>query len=113
MDLLQRVLKKIISQNKGLKQGVQDAQILETWGLAVGPQLAKHTRAVQVKGKTLLIEVDHAIWKQELHANKQLALKRFNEKLNEVLGENTKGEMWIEDIFLLSTIQTKSTPRSK
>jgi predicted nucleic acid-binding Zn ribbon protein len=98
MDSLSQVLKKILGSNKALQQGVQDTQIIDLWPLAVGEVLAKHTRAVQVKGKTLLIEVDHSIWKQELHANKQLALKKLNEKINEVLKPE---KIWIEDLFLL------------
>ena len=101
MDLLGRVLKTIISRNKVLKQGVQDAIIMETWPLAVGPQLAKHTRAFQVKGRTLMIEVDHPIWKQELHANKLLALKKLNEKLTEQFGAGTT-EAWVDDLFLVN-----------
>ena len=109
MDLLERVLKKILNSNPALNQGVQDAKIIETWPLSVGEALAKHARAVQVKGTTLLIEVDHPIWKQELHANKQLALQRLNEKLAEISIHP------IEDLFLLSKspARTKSEPPEK
>jgi predicted nucleic acid-binding Zn ribbon protein len=100
MDSLSQVLKKLLGSVPALQQGVQDTQILDVWPLAVGELLAKHTRAVQVKGKTLLIEVDHPIWKQELHANKQLALKKLNEKINAVLSPGSE-KIWIEEIFLL------------
>ena len=109
MDAISRVIKKILGSNPVLKQGIDDAKILETWPLAVGELLAKHTRAFQVKGKTLLVEVDHPIWKQELHSNKQLALKRLNEKLIQVLELNPeKNEARIEDLFLVSSTPNQS-----
>ncbi len=105
MDVLSRVIKKILGTNPVLKQGIDDARVLEIWPLAVGEQLAKHARAVQVKGKTLLIEVDHPIWKQELHSNKQLALKRLNEKL--------VGIHEIEDLFLISPLPNQGNDYKK
>lgn len=112
MDLLDRVLKKILGANPTLSQGVQDAKILEAWPLAVGDALSKHTRAVQVKGRTLLIEVDHPIWKQELHSNKQLALKRLNEKLSEIFKKETP-ETFVDDLFLLSKSPARTKPEPR
>ena len=106
MDLLSRVIKKILSQNPALKQGVNDAHILETWPIAVGETIAKHTQAIQVKNKTLIVEVDHPIWKQELLANKSLALQKLNAKISEVLGGDS-GKIWIDDLFLNSLNRTK------
>jgi predicted nucleic acid-binding Zn ribbon protein len=110
MDLLERVLQKILGSNPTLSQGVQDAKIMETWPLAVGDALAKHARAVQVKGRTLLVEVDHSIWKQELHSNKALALKKLNEKLSEVFGES---KLYVDDLFLLSKSPSKTKPEPR
>lgn len=106
MDLLSRVIKKILSQNPSLKQGVNDARILEAWAPAVGETIAKHTQAVQVKNKTLIVEVDHPIWKQELHANKKLALQKLNRKISEIL-EDTGETVWIEDLYLGTLSRTK------
>ncbi len=111
MDLLDRVLKKMLRTHPALKQGIQDACILDTWPEAVGEQIAKHARAFQIKGKTLMVEVDHPIWKQELHANKKLAIARLNQKITEkIKGEGGHvPEPWIEEIFLVSKSPTKST----
>ena len=117
MDLLSRVLKKILSQNPALKQGVNDARIIEAWAPAVGETIAKHTQAVQVKNKTLIVEVDHPIWKQELLANKTLALQKLNAKISEIFADNAT-KIWIEDLYLGSLNRTKqkvksTPPRSK
>jgi predicted nucleic acid-binding Zn ribbon protein len=106
MDLLSRVIKKILNQNASLKQGVNDARIIEAWAPAVGETIAKHTQAVQVKNKTLIVEVDHPIWKQELLANKTLALQKLNRKISEVF-EDTTDKIWIEDLYLGSFSRTK------
>ena len=106
MDLLSRVLQKILNQNPSLKQGVNDARILEAWAPAVGETIAKHAQAVQVKNKTLIVEVDHPIWKQELLANKNLALQKLNAKISELF-EDTTGKIWIDDLYLGSLNRTK------
>ena len=115
MDLLEGVLKKILAKNQTLKQGLQDARLLEAWPVAVGDQLAKHSRAVQVKGRTLFIEVDHPIWKQELHSNKHLALMKLNTTLDEWMGKKSSAAdgRWIEDLFLLSTNTTQTKAKLK
>lgn len=113
MDSLGRVIGKILKQNPSLKRGVEDAKILEAWGPAVGDLIAKHSKAVQVREKTLIIEVDHPIWKQELTANKALALKKLNQKISEVLNDQRE-QPWIEDLFFNNLRQTKhkASPKS-
>jgi predicted nucleic acid-binding Zn ribbon protein len=99
MDLLNRVLQKLLAQNAGLKRGLLDARMIEAWAPAVGETIAKHSRARQVRDKTMIVDVDHPIWKQELLANKPLALKKLNDKISEMMGE-APGKVWIEDLFL-------------
>ena len=94
MDLLSRVLQKILAQNSGLKRGLSEARIIEAWGPAVGETIAKHSRARQVRDRTMIVDVDHPIWKQELLANKPLALQKLNHKISEMMGE-PPGKVWI------------------
>ncbi len=114
MDSLRQVIGKILRQNASLKRGVEDAKILQAWEPAVGELIAKHTKAVQVRDKTLIVEVDHPIWMQELTANKALALKKLNDKISEILGEKAD-RPWIEDLYLGALRQTryKSSPKSR
>ena len=119
MDNISRVIKQILGKNPALKQGMQDARILEIWPKAVGEALAKHAIAVQVKNKTLFIEVDHPIWKQELHSNKQLALKRLNDKISEILNQeegikpSIPPKIWIEELFFTSAKHYGSKTKTK
>lgn len=112
MDLLGRVLQKILNQNKALHTGVTDARILELWPIAVGDAIAKHSRAVMMRHKTMIIEVDHPIWKQELLANKSIALSKLNDKIAEVLGEE-KGKIWVNDLYLGNLKSAATKPGRK
>ena len=110
MNLLSQVIKRILNQNQALKQGVTDAHILEAWAPAVGEAIAKHTEASSVKNKTLIVNVDHPIWKQELLSNKTLVLQKLNAKISEVLGTDA-AKIWIEDLYLGSLNQTRQKSR--
>jgi predicted nucleic acid-binding Zn ribbon protein len=112
MDLLNKVLQKIFSQNPGLKRGINDARMVEAWAPAVGETIAKHSKARQVKNKTMIVDVDHPIWKQELIANKTLALQKLNAKISEMMGEEP-GKVWIEDLFLGNLSQARPQPKEQ
>jgi predicted nucleic acid-binding Zn ribbon protein len=58
---------------------LEEAEALGRWPLAVGPQIAKHTRALRVEKGVLWIEVDHPIWKSELHHRKRQVLELLNQ----------------------------------
>ena len=110
MDLLNGILKKIMSSRAELKVGLEEAKILDLWPVSVGEQIAKHAKAFQLKGSTLMVSVDHPIWKQELHANKMLALQKFNQQLNEALGKPDGRAEWITDMFLMSPNPISENP---
>ena len=57
---------------------MDEAQALSRWELAVGPHIAKHTRAIRVLDGVLWVEVDHPIWKSELHHRKRQILDILN-----------------------------------
>ena len=72
------ILRKLQSKNPLLKQRIDEAGALSRWEKAVGAQIAKHTRAIQVKDSVLWVEVDHPIWKSELHHRKRQILAALN-----------------------------------
>ena len=109
MDLLNRVLEQILGNRPELKRGINEARILDLWPKAVGAQIAKYAQAVSLKGSTIMISIEHPIWKQELHSNKQLALKKLNECIYESLGHPPKGDRWIDDLFIVNP--TKALPK--
>jgi len=77
------ILRKLQSKNPLLKQRIEEAGALSRWEKAVGAQIAKHTRAIQVKDSVLWVEVDHPIWKSELHHRKRQILAALNRPASE------------------------------
>ena len=73
------ILKRLQQKNPVLKQRIAEAGALERWEKAVGPQIARHTRAIRVQDGVLWIEVDHPIWKSELHHRKRQVLALLNQ----------------------------------
>ena len=78
-DIFRRVRQKF----PALSQRIEEAQALARWPSAVGPQIAKHTRPIQVLDGVLWVEVDHPVWKSELHHRKRQILEQLNRKLEE------------------------------
>ena len=72
------ILKKLQAQNPVLAKRVEEASALSRWETAVGPQIAKHTRAIRIQDEILWVEVDHPIWKTELHYRKRQILAALN-----------------------------------
>jgi predicted nucleic acid-binding Zn ribbon protein len=72
------ILKKLRSQNPILSKRIEESDALSRWDEAVGPQIAKHARAIRIQDGVLWIEVDHPIWKTELHYRKRQILERLN-----------------------------------
>ncbi len=109
MDKIVGIIQKILGSSPELKRGLNEARILALWPVAVGEQIAKHAQAVALKGNTIMISVNHPIWKQELHSNKRLALTKFNAKLKDELGPPSNREFWVEDLFIVNP--TKEAPK--
>jgi predicted nucleic acid-binding Zn ribbon protein len=90
-DKLVDILKKLQAQNPALSKRVEEASALSRWETAVGPQIAKHTRAIRIQDSVLWIEVDHPIWKTELHYRKRQILTALN----------SPGQATLKDLLLL------------
>jgi hypothetical protein len=78
-DSLLDVLRKVRSGYPALSKRIDESEALGRWEIAVGPQIAKHTRAIRVQDSVLWVEVDHAIWKSELHHRKRQILTLLND----------------------------------
>lgn len=72
------ILRKVQRENPVLQRRLAEAEALSRWESAVGPQIARHARAVRVQERTLYVEVDHPIWKQELQNRKRQILDKLN-----------------------------------
>jgi predicted nucleic acid-binding Zn ribbon protein len=85
-----------------------EAGALARWDVAVGPAIAKHTRAIKVQDSVIWVEVDHPIWKSELHHRKRQILAI----LNNVAGPDETKEVPVSDILFLDP-RSGSRPQPK
>jgi predicted nucleic acid-binding Zn ribbon protein len=96
-DRLVDILKIIRSRNPALSKRLAEATALSRWENSVGTVIAKHSRAIRVQDGVLWVEVDHPIWKSELHHRKQQILKVLNLDRTDIRGP----EAVISDILFL------------
>ena len=77
-DRLVDILKQARLRYPVLTQRIEEAEALARWEKAVGPAIAKRSRAIRVQDGVLWVEVDHPIWKSELHHRKRQILDILN-----------------------------------
>lgn len=76
-SLLKEFLKKIPHKTE-LKRGM----ILHAWPEVVGERIASVTKNVHFEGNRLVVEVENAAWRNELHSNRFSIIKRLNDKVD-------------------------------
>jgi predicted nucleic acid-binding Zn ribbon protein len=77
-ESLLHILARARLKYPSMAKRLDEASALSRWEAAVGPGIAKHTRAIRVQDSVLWIEVDHPIWKSELHHRKRQILDAIN-----------------------------------
>jgi predicted nucleic acid-binding Zn ribbon protein len=98
------ILKKITAGNPMLAKRIQEAEALTRWETAVGPAISKHSRAIRIQDSVLWIEVDHPVWKTELHYRK----RQIIDLLNRAPAEGAaKAPELIKDLLLLDSRPTR------
>lgn len=74
-DLLKEYLDKHPDQEK-----VKRGKVLSSWDEVVGPQIAKVSENVHFERDQLVVEVSHSAWRHELHMNRELIVRKLNER---------------------------------
>ena len=95
-ERLSEILKKIQERYPDYSKRLNEAHAVSHWEKAVGVQIAKHARPMSVKDGVLLVEVDHPIWRSELHHRKKQILNALNAKAS----ENPQGEVLSDIVFI-------------
>ena len=80
---LQEVLQQITAQ-RNLAKGLNEVKVKQAWEMTVGNNVAQYTDAVQLRGKTLYVQLTSAPLREELNYGKEKILKH----LNDALGSN-------------------------
>ena len=87
------ILSKLQKQYPALQNRIKESEAVSRWEETVGPIIAKHAKAVRVQDGILWVEVEHPIWRSELHHRKRQILDRLN-------GPSPKKPL--KDIFFLN-----------
>lgn len=77
-DLMQLFIKE-----NNLTKGMQKIKIEETWIKMMGPGVATHTTAVKLQNKTLVIQLNSSVLREELSYGKDKIIKMMNEEIGE------------------------------
>lgn len=116
INSIKDILDKIRARNPSLQKRLEEALAVDAWEKTVGTQIAKHARALKVENGVLWIEVDHSVWRTELHHRKRQILERLNQAVyppKEEEGQRGVGKpvagavakapppMTIKDLFLI------------
>ena len=65
----------------GLAGRLREREALTLWPDLVGPEIARRSKALRIRGGVLFVRVDSAAWSQELLFLKAKILSRFDDTL--------------------------------
>jgi predicted nucleic acid-binding Zn ribbon protein len=66
-----------------LDRAMSTAEIAEIWPEVVGPEVARHSRPIGMKGDVLHAEVDSSVWSQQLQPQIPIILRALRGRLGE------------------------------
>jgi predicted nucleic acid-binding Zn ribbon protein len=75
---LGEVIKEFL-KNFGLEEKVTEARIAEAWEKIMGPGIARYTKRISLRNKTLTIQLSSPALRQELSYGKTKIIKMINE----------------------------------
>lgn len=84
-DVLQQLIDRL-----GMRHGIDAARTIETWAALAGPQINGVTRRAWIEGRTLVVQITSATWRQELHMNRSHWRRRLNSELGADLVEEIR-----------------------
>ncbi len=79
-------LKSFLKENK-LQKGIDQVHIAEAWNEVLGPGVASYTRAVRLRGRTLTVQLNSSVLREELSLGQTKIIALLNEHLGRELVE--------------------------
>ena len=79
---IEDLMKSFIKENN-LSKGMQKVKAEETWNKMMGPGVATHTTSVKLQNKTLVVNLNSSVLREELSYGKEKIIKMMNEELGE------------------------------
>jgi|LauGreDrversion4_2_1035121.scaffolds.fasta_scaffold537198_1 predicted nucleic acid-binding Zn ribbon protein len=77
---------------KGWDKKMKQLDAVDAYYEIVGPFIVKHTTKAEMRGKTLALQIDSGVIKQELTSNREFLLQQINEKMGLIAVD--KIEVW-------------------
>ena len=77
-------LKKAIEEaihSTGIKSALSQEAAVVLWGSIVGKAVSSVTKAERVESGVLIVKVETAVWRQELHMQKEEIINKVNKKI--------------------------------
>ena len=79
---IEDLMQLFIKENK-LTKGMQKIKIEETWHKMMGQGVTVHTTSVKLQNKTLVIQLNSSVLREELSYGKDKIIKMMNEEIGE------------------------------
>tara|TARA_R110001606_G_scaffold70702_9_gene161665 strand:- start:15131 stop:15427 length:297 start_codon:yes stop_codon:yes gene_type:complete len=79
---IQDLMQNFIKENN-LSKGMHKIKVVETWSTMMGPGVATHTTSVKLQNKTLIIQLNSSVLREELSYGKDKIIKMMNEELGD------------------------------
>lgn len=79
----------LLMERSRWKSRIMEIRLREDWESIMGKTISRYTRRIYLKEKTLFIETEQAVLRQELKAGTAKIVERVNEYF---------GERWIEEV---------------
>ncbi|MDP5107215.1 MAG: DUF721 domain-containing protein [Polaribacter sp.] len=79
---IQDLMQNFIKENN-LSKGMHKIKVVETWNTMMGSGVATHTTSVKLQNKTLIIQLNSSVLREELSYGKDKIIKMMNEELGD------------------------------
>ena len=80
MKRLKQAIEEAIDST-GIKSALSQEAAVVLWGSVVGKTVSSVTKAERVESGVLIVKVETAVWRQELHMQKEEIINKVNKKI--------------------------------
>ena len=80
MKRLKQAIEEAIDST-GIKSALSQEAAVVLWGSVVGETVSSVTKAERVESGVLIVKVETAVWRQELHMQKEEIINKINKKI--------------------------------
>ena len=80
MKHLKEVINEVV-EDAGIRSAINQEAAIILWEEVVGEVVSSVTKAERVESGTLTVKVETAVWRQELHMQKEEVINKINKKI--------------------------------